>query len=245
MRTRLLTSAICFSVFCFAQTPIDSTAIKNQELIEQLKNRINTIDNIGNGTNAYQKQIDELKIEVRRQNDSITKLLNIINELKKYAATNNSTNPSSKSVLSVGSNNEGVISSKTLNDNDYNEMSKADGAFQEYMASCNCSPILYKPYQVELNFKTISSLNEIIKNYESNSKHKIVIIGHADKSGSEQTNISLSKQRAEKLKSYLIIASDKIKKEDISIEWHGSSQPIKNLPDNKKELNRRTEILLN
>lgn len=245
MRTRLLTSAICFSVFCFAQTPIDSTAIKNQELIEQLKNRINTIDNIGNGTNAYQKQIDELKIEVRRQNDSITKLLNIINELKKYAATNNSTNPSSKSVLSVGSNNEGVISSKTLNDNDYNEMSKADGVFQEYMASCNCSPILYKPYQVELNFKTISSLNEIIKNYESNSKHKIVIIGHADKSGSEQTNISLSKQRAEKLKSYLIIASDKIKKEDISIEWHGSSQPIKNLPDNKKELNRRTEILLN
>ena len=59
-----------------------------------------------------------------------------------------------------------------------------------------------------------------------------MIVGHADKSGNEQTNITLSKQRAEKLKSYLIIASDKIKKEDISIEWHGSSQPIKNLPEN-------------
>ena len=33
-------------------------------------------------------------------------------------------------------------------------------------------------------------------------------------------------------------------KDDISIEWYGSSKPIKNLPENKKELNRRTEIIL-
>ena len=82
MRNNILILAICFSTFCIAQTPTDSTAIKNQLLIEQLKNRINTIDNIGNGTNAFQKQIDEMKVEMRRQNDSIVKLLNIINELK-------------------------------------------------------------------------------------------------------------------------------------------------------------------
>ena len=60
MRTNFLLLSICFSAFCIAQTPADSTAIKNQLLIEQLKNRINTIDNIGNGTNAFQKQIDEI-----------------------------------------------------------------------------------------------------------------------------------------------------------------------------------------
>ncbi len=244
MKNNFLILAICFSTFCIAQTPSDSTAIKNQLLIEQLKNRINTIDNIGNGTNLLQKQIDELKIEMVRQNDSIVKLLNIINELKKYAATN-AGNQSPKPSLSISSDNESFSSSKLMNDNDYNELNKTQGAFQDYMASCNCYPLLYKPYQVELNFNTINSLNEVIKSYESNSKKKIVIVGHADKSGSEQTNITLSKQRAEKLKSYLIIASDKIKKEDISIEWHGSSKPIKNLPENKKELNRRTEIILN
>lgn len=244
MRTKFLTLAICVSSFCIAQTASDSTAIKNQALIEQLKNRINTIDNIGNGTNSFQNQIDELKVEMARQNDSIVKLLNIINELKKYAATN-ATSQNAKSSVVLNSNNESFGSTKSLSDNDYNELNKSEAAFQDYVANCNCSPLLYQPYQVELNFKTINSLNEVIKNYESNSMHKIVIVGHADKSGNEQTNINLSKQRAEKLKNYLIIASDKIKKEDISIEWHGSSKSIKNLPDNKKELNRRTEILLN
>jgi outer membrane protein OmpA-like peptidoglycan-associated protein len=246
MRTNFFIIAIFFAMVGVAQTPADSTAIKNQQMIEQLKNRINTIDNIGNGTNAFQKQIDELKVEMARQNDSIVKLLNIINELKKYAATSSLNNQNTKTYISRGKNdNENIVSSKSLNDNDYNELNKSEAVYQEYIANCNCLPILYKPYQVELNFKTINSLNEVIKNYESNSKHKIVIVGHADKSGSEQTNMSLSKQRAEKLKSYLIIASDKIKKDDISIEWYGSSKPIKNLPENKKELNRRTEIILN
>jgi hypothetical protein len=244
MATKIFVLALCVLSFCNILAQSDSTAIKNQLLIDQLKNRINTIDNIGNGTNAFQKQIDELKVEMARQNDSIVKLLNIINELKKYASSNTS-KQSAKTPLTINSDNEFVSSSKSLNDNDYNELNKSNAAFQDYITTCNCSPLLYKPYQVELNFKTINSLNEIIKNYESNSRNKIVIVGHADKSGSEQANIALSKQRAEKLKSYLIIASDKIKKEDISIEWYGSSKPIKNLPDSKKELNRRTEIIIN
>lgn len=243
MRNNFLILALCFSFFCFAQSRLDSTAIKNQVLIEQLKNRINTIDNIGNGASPFQNQIDQLKVEMARQNDSIVKLLNIINELKKYAASNSTNNQAEKKLITK-SNNETVSSSKLLNDNDYNDFNKSEIFFQKYIEYCNCSPLLYKPYQVELNFKTINTLNEIIKNYESNSKQKILIVGHADKSGNEQTNIALSKQRAEKLKSYLIIASDKIKEENIFIEWQGSTQSIKNLPENKKELNRRTEITL-
>lgn len=275
MRTKFFIAAICCTTVTIAQTSSDSTTIKNQQLIEQLKNRINTIDNIGNGTNAFQKQIDEMKIEMARQNDSIVKLLNIINGLKQYAATNNIGNNSSqnektsltlnsenenstqrnktnkenkkgkqRSSLTVSSNNEGFVSSKSLNDNDYNELSKSDDSYQNYISSCNCIPLLYKPYQVELNFKTITQLDEVIKNYESNSNKKVTIIGHADKTGDESINISLSKQRAENLKNYLIIASDKIKKDNIIIEWKGSSMPIQNLSENKQELNRRTEITL-
>lgn len=274
MRTKFFIAAISLTTTCLAQIP-DSTSIKNQQLIEQLKNRINTIDNIGNGTNAFQKQIDEMKIELARQNDSIVKLLNIINGLKQYAATNNIGNNSSQnekssltlnsenetslqknksnkenkkskqhSSISVNANNEGFVSSKSLNDNDYNELSKSEASYQNYISTCNCIPLLYKPYQVELNFKTIAQLDEVIKNYEINSNNKITIVGHADKTGDESTNISLSKQRAENLKNYLIIASEKIKKVNISIEWKGSSAPIKNLSENRQELNRRTEITL-
>lgn len=242
MRNSLIVAALCLPVFCFSQSNSDSTMIKNKLMIEELKNRINTIDNIGNGTNSYQKQIDDLRTEVSRQNDSITKLLAIINELKRYASANAS-DLKPKTSLPLHSKDERLVS-KSLSDNDYNALKKAASAFQQYLLSCNCSPLFYKPYQVELSYKTITDLNEIIKKYESNSNHKIVIVGHADKSGNEEKNLVLSKQRAENLKNYLIIASDKIKAENIMVEWHGSSKPVPNLPENKKELNRRTEIVL-
>ncbi|MES2565901.1 MAG: OmpA family protein [Bacteroidota bacterium] len=241
MKTRLFLIALILPVICSSQTSIDSTMIKNKLMIEGLKNRINTIDNIGNENNTYQKQIDELKVELSRQNDSIFKLLSIINELKNYSVANPSL---SRKTLSLNAKEELLTDTKSLKDNDYNTLKKAENVTQDYILSCNCSPLFYKPYQIELNFKTITDLNEIIKNYESNPTKKIVILGHADKSGNEAKNINLSKQRAENLKSYLIIASDKIKKEDIIVEWHGSSKPIPNLSKNKNELNRRTEILI-
>ena len=242
MKNKIIVSAAMLFVFQMGAQSNDSLSIKNKQAIEALKNRLNNVDKIDLGSNTFQKQIDALKAELTRQNDSVTKLLTIINDLKKFAPSNL---PEQKFKTSLLINSKGEhITTKSLSDNDYNVNSKSDSDIQNYISSCNCSPLFYKPYQVQLNFKTISDLNELIKNYEANSKHKIVIVGHADKSGNEDRNINLSKQRAENLKSYLIIASDKIKKEDIVIEWVGSSKPIPNLPENKKELNRRTEIIL-
>jgi flagellar motor protein MotB len=243
MRTKVFIAALCFNSFCFAQTQVDSTAIKNQALIEQLKNRINTIDNIGNGTNSYQKQIDELKVEMARQNDSIIKLLTIINDLKRYA-TNSKTSQSSTPSLTIDSEKDVVNRSNKLTDRQYNNLKDSEAFYQEYIKNCNCAAIFYKPYQVELNFETIVALEELIKQFETNAHQKITILGHADRSGDEAKNVMLSKQRAESLKKYLIIASSKIKSEDVIIEWYGSSRPIQSLPQSKKQFNRRTEITL-
>lgn len=245
MKTRLFILSTLLSSFCFSQKTDDSTIIKNQLMIENLKNRISVIDNNTNEFSGIQKQLDELRKEVVRQNDSINKLLNIINELKRFAASTKEEQNKKPSSLVLNSKNE-KLAAKNYNDNDFNALKKADPVLQQYLSSCNCSPLFYKPYQVELDFKTITDLNAIIKNYESlNSNNKIVIVGHADKSGIEEKNIALSKQRAEKLKNYLIIASDKIKKENILIEWYGSSKPIENLTEDKKEFNRRTEVIVN
>ena len=65
------------SSYLIAQT--DSTAIKNKKLIEDLKYRINTIDNIGKGKTAVELELDALKLLVKQQNDSIFKLNGLLN----------------------------------------------------------------------------------------------------------------------------------------------------------------------
>ncbi len=246
MRKITLSYILFIAVNNYAQTN-DSLALKNKELIDQLKNRITTIDNIGNGNNSYQKQIDELKIEMRRQNDSINKLLGIINDLKKHANSSVSINSKSSKTTNfkINDNNEfTALNYNSLNDADYNKALVSDVDFATYKDACNCTPLLYKPYETKLTFKEIDELNILIKSFEATPNTKIIINGHADKSGDETKNIALSKQRAENLKKYLIIASDKIKANDIILEYFGSEKPISDLPRNKQFLNRRTEILL-
>jgi len=187
MRNNIITVALFLSTLCLAQTNTDSTVAKNKQMIEELKNRINAIDNIGNGSNTFQKQIDDLRAELLRQNDSVTKLLTIINDLKKFAPLNN-TEQKIKTSLLINSKDD-RLSYKSLSDNEYNLSKKQDAEIQNYISSCNCTPMFYKPYQIDLNFKTITDLNEVIKKYESNPNHKIVIVGHADKSGSEDKTL--------------------------------------------------------
>ena len=244
MRTSILILSICFSSVVYSQTAAaeDSTIVKNKLMIENLKNRINAIDNNTNDLLGFQKQLEALRKEVARQNNSINKLLGIINELKQYA-NNSSMEQAPKSTLRINSNID-KLDLNSMSDNNYNALKKLDVDLQQYLSTCNCSPLFYKPYQVELNFNELTDLNKVIKQFESKPLQKIIIKGHADRSGTEDGNVVLSKQRAEMLKNYLISISDKIKKEDIEIEWHGSSLPIKDLSATNQGLNRRTEILI-
>lgn len=63
----------------FTVAQVDSTSIKNKQLIEDLKYRINTIDNIGKGKTATELELDALKLLVKQQNDSILKLNGLLN----------------------------------------------------------------------------------------------------------------------------------------------------------------------
>lgn len=76
----------CFLLIAKSQT--DSTAIKNKQLIEDLKYRLNTIDNIGKSKTTTELELETLKLLVKQQNDSIVKLNALLNN---HAISGNST----------------------------------------------------------------------------------------------------------------------------------------------------------
>lgn len=86
-------------------------------------------------------------------------------------------------------------------------------------------------------------LNKIYASMESNPDLKVQIAGHTDNIGSVESNLSLSKKRAEAVKKYLTkrgISSDRIQ-----TAGYGESQPLASNDDeeNGRELNRRIEII--
>ena len=84
-------------------------------------------------------------------------------------------------------------------------------------------------------------LNELADKLKSNERLSLVLSGHADKTGSEVYNLSLSRKRAANVKAYLI--SQGIQADRIKIEYYGSSKPIgshETIEGRKK--NRRVDV---
>ena len=76
---------------------------------------------------------------------------------------------------------------------------------------------------------------------KSNDQLSLVLSGHADKTGAEGYNLSLSRKRAANVKSYLI--SQGIQADRIKIEYYGSSKPIdSNETIEGRMRNRRVDI---
>jgi len=72
---------------------------------------------------------------------------------------------------------------------------------------------------------------------------KIIIVGHTDITGSFQSNITLSKERAESIKTYLI-TNGKIDKSRLQSDGVGPLCPVStNSTDDGRKLNRRVEIV--
>jgi outer membrane protein OmpA-like peptidoglycan-associated protein len=89
-------------------------------------------------------------------------------------------------------------------------------------------------------YPMLSTLAKVVAEY---SKTMIVIIGHTDDSGSLQTNMQLSQQRAEAVKNYLL--SQQLDARRIEIHGEGPNYPL--LPNStaaNRAANRRVEILL-
>ena len=85
---------------------------------------------------------------------------------------------------------------------------------------------------------------EVLSMFMNNRKNVVVMIeGHTDAIGSEETNNRLSKFRAENVKSYLIKKGISAKR--IKTQGYGESRPIaSNNTDFGRKLNRRTEIII-
>lgn len=178
----------------------DSTTIKNKQLIEDLKHRINTIDNIGKGKSAAELELDAMKLLVKQQNDSILKLNGLLNN---YA--------------------------RVLNE------APLDG----FNSNKNSFVFRYKTNETELKTDYTAMVENLKQRIIKNPSLKIKILGHADKTGSEDKNIALSKQRAENIKKQLL-DNKTIASNIVSVKWFGSSNPVS---ENNEE-NRRVEVIV-
>ena len=225
----IILASLCFIVFNgIAQTKADSTAIKNQQLINGIKNRINTIENIGNSNFDCDKQINDLTAKIRLQQDTITKLKKLSDLNKDLASQKKYTNNYINSKSDKELNNE-------LNNNDF---------VNKNIGSCNCVRLFFKPYQTELNYKEFTQIDSMLNICKSNTNLKLKLVGHADKTGDESINLELSEKRVIALKNYLLNNTN-MNAGRVITEWHGSAIPSQDASSSDKQfLNRRIEIML-
>ena len=95
----------------------------------------------------------------------------------------------------------------------------------------------------KLNNDIKYSIKNIYDNYIGTNNFTIEVIGHTDRSGSEQYNVTLSKLRANSVKKYL--KSLGIMEERISTFYFGEKKPKIITKDGIKEkINRRVEIFV-
>jgi outer membrane protein OmpA-like peptidoglycan-associated protein len=101
-------------------------------------------------------------------------------------------------------------------------------------------------YDYPVNMSEVPATQKLIlkglaDKLKGNVQLSLVLSGHADKTGAEGYNLSLSRKRAANVKAYLI--SQGIPAERIKIEYYGSSKPIgSNETIEGRKKNRRVDI---
>ncbi|MET0310372.1 MAG: OmpA family protein [Sphingomonas sp.] len=87
-----------------------------------------------------------------------------------------------------------------------------------------------------------SILDNAISNYQNCGNAKVMLAGHADRSGSASYNVGLSQRRADSVKAYFTARS--IAESAITTEAFGESRPRVDTADGVRELqNRRVEVM--
>lgn len=101
--------------------------------------------------------------------------------------------------------------------------------------------IFFDVNKAELKPESFTELELILKLLNENPNIHIEISGHTDNSGNEQSNLTLSEQRAQAVLQYLVQKSVDIKR--LKAVGYGESKPItSNDTSEGKAANRRTEI---
>ncbi len=92
-----------------------------------------------------------------------------------------------------------------------------------------------------LTTNSYSALNELIGALKDNPSMIIEIAGHTDNIGSDETNLTLSQDRANTVMKYLV--SKGITSNRVSAKGYGAQQPIaSNDDEDGRKQNRRTEV---
>ncbi len=96
---------------------------------------------------------------------------------------------------------------------------------------------------IELKPDSRLAINEIINEIEKRVSSDIEVIGHTDRSGTDEFNMALSRRRAEKVRDLLIAAN--IAPAVIRVAFHGEGNPLIQTADNVPEpRNRRVEVIV-
>ena len=94
----------------------------------------------------------------------------------------------------------------------------------------------------EIKPEMYSDLNKLINFLYDNPEFKLKISGHTDSQGSPETNLKLSKERAENIRDYLVIFAG-ILEVRVDFEGYGSEHPlIEERSDEDRSINRRVEF---
>lgn len=92
-----------------------------------------------------------------------------------------------------------------------------------------------------LRKESFKELDEMVEYMNARPGEKIEIAGHTDNIGSDESNLKLSQERAEAIRTFLV--SKGIKAEKIAAKGYGASQPVAdNSTEQGRQKNRRTEV---
>jgi len=87
------------------------------------------------------------------------------------------------------------------------------------------------------------AIKEIITEIEKRVSNDIEVIGHTDRSGTDEFNMALSRRRAERVRDLLVVAD--IAPAAIRVTFHGEGNPLIPTIDNLLEpRNRRVEVIV-
>ena len=96
-----------------------------------------------------------------------------------------------------------------------------------------------------LDKTSFASLQALGAYLTGHSTQSIALIGHTDSSGSHETNLALSKQRAEAVRSMLLNQFPQISPARVACEGIGYFAPLaSNATPEGREINRRVEVIL-
>ena len=103
--------------------------------------------------------------------------------------------------------------------------------------------ILFETGNAALSSASVSTLNDLLRVLKKYPKNNIIVAGHADSTGSEAYNKTLSTNRAKGVYDYLV--GNGLKTLSIQYVGYGSAQPVaSNSTEAGRAKNRRVELLI-